>query len=140
VIVEIRHRDDTNFAIYRPVLWSLLAPGVPLEEIGEDVKAETNVIRKNMIDQMYGHGMGRHTGAEVHQLGIADLTAVSDFLGDKSFFFGDTPTGVDATAYAYLAHIIDLPLDSPSTQFARGRQNLVEYCRRMRARFYSDAA
>lgn len=140
VIIEIRHRDDAGFAIYRHVLWSLLAPGVPLEEVGEDVKAAANNIRKNMIDQMYGHGMGRHTSEEVHQIGIADLTAVSDFLADKPFFFGDTPTGIDATAYAYLAHIIELPLDSISTQFARGRQNLVDYCRRMRARFYGNAA
>jgi glutathione S-transferase len=76
----------------------------------------------------------------VYQLGSADLIAISDFLGDKPFFFGDRPTGIDATAYAYLAHIIELPLDSPSTQVARGKQNLVDYCRRMRARFYAEAS
>lgn len=140
LIIQIRHRDDANFAIYRKVLWSLLAPGVPLDQVGDDVVEAAKGIRKNMVDQMYGHGMARHTAEEVHQLGIADLIATSDFLGDKPFFFGDKPTTVDATAYAYLAHIIELPLDSPATQVARGKQNLVDYCRRMRSRFYADAA
>jgi len=112
---------------------SLLAPGVPTDAVGEEVTAEATAIRQSMIDQMYGHGMGRHTAEEVHQIGSADLIAISDFLGDKPFFFGDTPTGIDATAYAHLAHIIEFSLDSPSTQVARGRQNLVDHCRRMRA-------
>jgi len=138
LIIQIRHRDDANAQIYRPVLLSLLAPGVPLSDVGEEVLAEATAIRKNMVDQMYGHGMGRHTAEEVHRMGSAELIAISDFLGDKPFFFGDIPTSVDATAYAYLAHIIEFPLDSPSTQVARGRQNLVDYCRRMRARFFAD--
>jgi glutathione S-transferase len=140
VIIQIRHRDEANFQIYRPILLSLLAPGVPPDQVGEDVHAAVDAIRANTLSQMYGHGMARHTAEEVHQIGIADLFALSDFLGDKPFFFGDRPTGLDATAYAYLAHIIDLPLDSPSTQVARGRQNLVAYCRRMRARFFPEAA
>lgn len=138
LIIQIRHRDDAGFKIYRNVLLSLLAPGVPLDQVGPDVHAAVDAIRQNMIDQMHGHGMGRHTSEEVHRIGTADLIAISDFLGDKPFFFGDEPTGVDATVYAYLAHVIDLPLDSPSTQVARGRQNLVDYCRRMRARFYPE--
>jgi glutathione S-transferase len=140
LIIQIRHRDDANAAIFRPVLLSLLAPGVPPDEVGEDVKETVNRVRQSMITQMHGHGRGRHSAEEVHAIGTADLCAVSDFLADKPFFFGDEPTGVDATAYAYLAHIIDFPIDSPSTQVARGRQNLVDYCRRMRARYFSEAS
>ncbi len=81
---------------------------MPPDEVGEDVWAAVNAIRENMLVQMHGHGMGRHTAQEVHQLGSAELLAISDFLGDKPFFFGDRPTGIDATAYAYLAHIIEL--------------------------------
>lgn len=138
LIIQIRHRDDAGFMKYRKALWSLLAPGVPLDQVGEDVKDAVIGIRKAMIEQMHGAGMGRHTAEEVHQLGTADLLAVSDFLGDKPYFFGDEPTGIDATAWAYLSHVIDLPLDSPSTQVARNTKNLVEYCRRMRARYFPE--
>jgi len=138
LIIQIRHRDDANFQIYRKVLWSLLEPGVPSDNVGEATVAAVNDIRQNMISQMHGAGWARHTAEEVHEMGTAELLAVASFLSDKPYFFGDRPTGVDATAYAYLAHIIELPLDSPSTQVARGQPNLVAYCRRMRERFFSD--
>jgi glutathione S-transferase len=94
--------------------------------------------RKTVDEQMVGHGLGRHSVDEVHQIGTDDLMAISEFLGDKPFFFGDVPSGVDATVYAYVTTIIDFPIDSATTRAGRGRPNLVNYCRRMRERFFSD--
>jgi len=136
LIMHIRYHDDANWEQWKKGLVSMLVPkGAPDDAVRQGHMIADG-IRKNVHDQMHAHGIGRHTPEEVHQIGSADLMAVSDFLGDKSFFFGDKPTGADATVYAYVAQVIDLPFDSPSTKVARGQKNLVDYCGRMRARFF----
>ncbi|HVS27057.1 MAG TPA: glutathione S-transferase C-terminal domain-containing protein [Burkholderiales bacterium] len=46
------------------------------------------------------------------------------------------PTALDATAYAFLANIILVPLDSALKQHALKYPRLEAYCRRMRERYY----
>jgi glutathione S-transferase len=92
----------------------------------------------NYKAQLNGHGMGRHASEEVYQLGVADLTAVADFLGDKPFFMGETPTTADATVYAHTTTLLELPLETPVRAYGLRRDNLVRYCQRMRERFYPE--
>lgn len=40
------------------------------------------LIRKNLKLQAHGQGMGRHSEAEVIEMGIKDLRAISNFLGN----------------------------------------------------------
>ena len=94
----------------------------------------------NYKAQIHGHGMGRHTAEEVYQIGIADLAAVADFLGDKPFFMGETPTTADAAVYAYTTTLLEIPLETPVRAYGLGRDNLVRYCQRMRERFYPELA
>jgi glutathione S-transferase len=134
-MMQTRYRDEVGWGA-----WSnLLRPMFLANAAGDERAAEAALegLRKTVLGQMSGHGMGRHTDAEIHALGIQDLTAVSDYLGGKPFFFGATPTGTDATVYGYLANLLEVPLDSPPTRFARGRGNLVDHCARMRERFFS---
>jgi glutathione S-transferase len=92
--------------------------------------------RRRIQQQMRGHGMGRHSRDEIYQLACADLDALSDFLGDRPFFHGERPTTLDATAYAFLANIIEPPIASPAQRHALALQNLVDYCRRMQETYY----
>ena len=50
-----------------------------------------------------GHGMGRHTEAEVIEMGTKDLKALSAFLGSKQFFMGQKATEVDCALFGSLA-------------------------------------
>jgi glutathione S-transferase len=124
-----------------PAGWDVFRKSVVSSWFGGDTP-ETLVLqegaRKTSIDFLAAQGMGRHTEEEVHQIGCTDLAAVSDFLGQKLFFFGDKPTGVDATVYAAVTNCIDVPMDGPLARFGRDRKNLVDYCQRMRERFFSD--
>eukprot|EP00965_Chrysotila_dentata_P139383 4608879-Pleurochrysis_carterae.AAC.1 len=43
-------------------------------------------------------------------LGEEALLALSERLGDRSYFFGDTPTSLDASAFAYLVAVLRCPL------------------------------
>jgi glutathione S-transferase len=90
------------------------------------------------ISQMlHAHGMGRHTPSEIADRAIADLGALSDLLGDQAFMLGDHPTSFDATAFAFLSNILDVDMDTALRRFCLSRANLVEYCARMRDRYYA---
>lgn len=90
--------------------------------------------RRGILGEMRGHGMGRHSEAEIHAIARRDVDAVADFLADKPYMLGPLPTSLDATAYAFLANLLWAPVDSPIRQHAVSRPNLEAYCQRMKAR------
>lgn len=90
-----------------------------------------------MRAELRGHGMGRHSAAEIHALGCRDLDAVADLLGEQLFMLGDSPTSIDATAYAFLANVLWAPLDSPLQRHARTRPTLLAYCQRMKVQYFA---
>lgn len=95
-----------------------------------------NIGRKSIQKQLQGHGMGKHSTEEIYAIGIAALTALSDFLADKTFFFGDEPTSLDASAYEILANILGTPFNSPIKNRAQQLNNIVAYCDRGGDRYY----
>jgi len=97
------------------------------------------VVRKQILKQIHGHGMGRHTPEEIFQLGKKDLKTLSDFLADKTCFMGDKPTTLDASAFGLLVNILRCPIESPLKEAARSHQNLVDFCDRVMHQYYSDS-
>jgi glutathione S-transferase len=93
--------------------------------------------RRGLLAELRGHGMGRHSAAEIHAIGCRDVTAIADFLADKAFMLGEQPTSLDATAYAFLANLLWAPVDSPIQRHARDRPTLEAYCQRMKARYFA---
>jgi glutathione S-transferase len=89
---------------------------------------------------VYGHGLGRHSEAEIWQLANRSLTALSALLGDQPYFFGNTPCGTDATAFGAIAGILTPFFPSELRNLALGYDNLVAYHDRMMARYYPDFA
>jgi glutathione S-transferase len=135
VIIHERYKSERNWPAYRELLIGML-DFLPEEHRGPGA----DMYRKQILDQLQAHGLGRHTEDEVHRLGKEDLAAVSDFLGTKAFFLGERPTTVDATVYAYVASIIGMGLPSPVKDFGRSRENLVRYCQRVHERFFPELA
>ncbi|XXY45204.1 glutathione S-transferase family protein [Sorangium sp. So ce269] len=133
VIVEMRYRTERNWQIYRKLLASILHSGTE-----EESEQAATLMYENLVRQMYGHGMGRHTAEEIGRIGIEDITAVSRYLGSKSFFMGGRPTTADAAVYAYMANAIEVPIEHPVQEHGRSRRNLVQYCERMRGRFFPE--
>ncbi len=81
--------------------------------------------------------MGRHSQAEIHTLGMHDITALASYLADKPYFMGSEPCSLDATAYAFLTNLVWAPLESPLKQHALKYPQLQDYCERMRGRHYA---
>jgi glutathione S-transferase len=98
------------------------------------------LVRGKTRKKLLGHGMGLHSTAEIEELGKADLSAASAFLGDKAYFMGEQPSSLDATAYAFLANAVRAPFNSPLTIHARSLTNVAPYCERMRLRYFNIPA
>lgn len=132
-IARIRFYGD-NWLIYRQG-YALLFP----EGTGEDIWGPiADQAGENTRNQMYQHGIGRHSDEEHTEIAKIDLQSLSVSLGDKKYFFGDRPTTLDATAYAYVASIIRPPFPHPINTFTQSLTNLMEHCDRIQAQFFPE--
>jgi glutathione S-transferase len=120
---------DENWALTKPAFFGSLPPGV------RDLVAV--LARRGQLKALHGQGVSRHAREEIYALGRVDLTTLSDSLGNKPFFLGNRPTSLDATAYAFLANLLWVPINSPLTRHARSLDNLVAYGERMKQRYYA---
>jgi glutathione S-transferase len=98
------------------------------------------MIRRKVRNHLHSQGMGRHSRAEIEELGTKSIDAIATFLGQKSFFMGAEPTGVDATMFAFVAGTLCPTFDTPLRTAAEKRENLRRYVGRMTARYYPDRA
>ncbi|KAH7707390.1 failed axon connections protein [Aphelenchoides avenae] len=85
-------------------------------------------------------GIDRFTPAEVDEIFEKDLLALSSFLADKPYFFGRTPSTVDATLFATLVSILNVPINAPHWKtFAEQKTpNLVALLGRVKTEYWPD--
>ena len=95
-----------------------------------------SLARRGIIKELHGQGMGRHSREEIMAIGKRDISALADFLSDKPYFMGEQPCSLDASAYAFLANLLWVPLESELKLHARQYPQLEAYCQRMRSRYY----
>ena len=97
------------------------------------------VLAQRQVKQaLHMHGLGRHSAEDILGIAKRDLTALSDFLGEKEYFHGAGPTTLDTTAYGFLAGIIIPPFQCALSDAARGYPNLVRFVERFRERYYQN--
>lgn len=94
--------------------------------------------RRNLMAQIKGHGMGRHSDAEIVALGTRSLDAAADFLGQKPFMMGAEPTGLDASAFAFLLGALCPLFETPLRTSTERHPNIKAYVGRMAERYYPD--
>ena len=94
--------------------------------------------RSSVRKVVWGQGVGRHTPEEIYRFGLQDLSAIETQLADKPFMLGETPSTLDATAYGFLANLVDTDFDNPLNQKARNTPSFVAYCARMKQRYFAD--
>jgi glutathione S-transferase len=94
------------------------------------------VARRMVKKQVYAQGTGRHAPEDIFAMASEDTAALSEILGDKPFFLGESATSVDASAYAFLAIMLWSPFPAPIHEAVSKHANLVAYCERMKAKYY----
>jgi glutathione S-transferase len=122
--------EDAAWEAYKPVFFGNLSP--------TEQQIATAQLREIVRSNLQVQGLGRHSREEIYELGQADLSAVSAYLGDKPYCMGDRPTALDATAYAFLSRTLWVPYESPLKTHAESLTNVAAYCRRMKERYYSS--
>jgi len=129
-VVDARWTDNANFNKGpRHFFRAVPAPMRPLV---------VAMIRRQVRKNLHSQGMGRHSQAEIVALGTRSIEAIADYLGQKPFFMGAEPTGVDATMFAFAAGALCPLFDSPLRSAAERHDNLKRYVGRMSARYYPD--
>ena len=94
------------------------------------------LIRRSVIDAIEKHGMGKHSDEEIKAIAQKSFKSLSTLLGDKPYFFGDQPCSFDATAFAFLSEFISSSITNDFTKLARRHNNLVNYCNRIKEKYY----
>jgi len=95
------------------------------------------VARRGVRSAINKHGLGKHSDAEIMAIADSTLKNLSVLLGDKPYFFGDSPSTLDAVAFGFLAQVTIVQLDTPLNTIARKYNNLSEFCRRVDQKYYS---
>jgi len=128
VMVHDRWLVESNWTSFR----NIVLGGIP--EPVRTVMAP--IARRGVKRQLEGHGMGLHSPAEIHSIGIKDISAVADFLDEKPFFMGEKPTEIDAIAYGLLANILKAPIESPVRDAGLKRANLLAFLETMQRKYF----
>ena len=132
VVINERWLDDANFAKGPAMFFaSIPAPIRPLI---------VRMVRKQLRKALHLHGIGRHAPAEINELGVRALSAVSNMLGDNEYLTGPNICGADATVYAFMAGSLCSHFDSRLRTSAEKLPNIVAYCERMRRKFHPALA
>lgn len=131
IIIYSRWVPEKNFKIIKNTFFANTAGPMKL--------IISKKVRKYMLQALNAQGMSRHNEDEVYQLGKEDITSLSELLSDQTYFFGDQPSTLDATAYAYLASIIHAPMESPLKRFVLDQTNLVMLCERIDEQYFKDS-
>uniref|UniRef100_A0A915M773 Glutathione S-transferase n=1 Tax=Meloidogyne javanica TaxID=6303 RepID=A0A915M773_MELJA len=104
-------------------------------------------IAKNLIPKKFQYtktlnaqGYGRHSVNEIEDIAKKDLMALSIFLGEKPYFFGNQPSTLDAIAFGFLAVSIYVPrnLKEINLFIEKSTPNLMEFVKRMKEQFWPD--
>ena len=97
------------------------------------------IIRKRVMRSMHGQGISRHSDSEIVQIADWDLKALSDYLGDKDFFFGEKPSSLDAAAFGVLSQmVLEENFTAPVFDQVNNYQNLVDFTHRIQGKYFGD--
>ena len=89
---------------------------------------------------LHAQGIGRLTPAQIAASGERSLDALTQLLGDRRYFGGERPVGVDAAALGVLAGVVTPFFDTPLRRVIEARPRLLAYVARMMQRYYPEHA
>lgn len=92
--------------------------------------------RQGVISALKKQGLGKHSDEEIKTITKRSFQALSEILGEKTYFFGETPCTFDATAFGFLSQFINVSLNNEINDLAHHYKNLVAYCNNIRAQYY----
>lgn len=96
------------------------------------------VLRRAFLKQLYERGMGRHAEEVIIEQGRSDLDALAELMGDRPYMLGERPSSIDACVFGFLGVSLYVTGDNPLYGHLALTGNLVQYCERMRERYFPE--
>ena len=122
--------EDDSFAIYSAELFA---------ELPDDQKDTIpTMVRQQVLAKFKAQGIGRHSRDEIYAIGIKDVQAYAELLGEKPYLFGNKPTSYDASAFGVIGNIKDGPFGSPVQDEIRNSSRLANYIDAIRSKWFAD--
>ena len=84
------------------------------------------LIRKQVVGTADAQGLGRHTEAEVMEMGANDLKVLSVTLSRKPYFMGDKATELDCAVFGSLAQVLWCTPGCPLGKLLHGNNLLLK--------------
>jgi glutathione S-transferase len=128
LLVCDRWLDDANWPHVRESIFAAV-PKAIRGVIG-------NKVRKKVRANMWGQGVGRHSGDAWLARAGQDIQAVMALLADKPFLFGAAPTAADASVAPVLAAMAASPTETMLSKRINGDAPLMAYLHRVRSTLY----
>lgn len=130
IIMHERWVSESGWKVINPVFFGKLSAPVRW--------FLPNLIRKNIKKASYIHGIGRFTDDERFYLGKQDIDAIVTLLGSNNYFFGDTPTSIDAILYGFITPLIHTPIEFPLRDYLKKIPALMEYDKRIKEKLRAE--
>ena len=111
--------------------WAKIKPMFFGDLPSDQMDMVANGVRDQVIRDLHGQGIGRHSPSEVAMLGTGDIQAIHDRLGDGPYWFGDRPTSADAAIAPHILGIAGDPLKGALSQALAARPTLIDYAKRV---------
>jgi glutathione S-transferase len=89
------------------------------------------LVRRRILRDLRGQGVGRLDGERAARLGCLDLDAMATQLRSGPYALGDRVCSLDAVFWAFLSVILSVPLDTPLKRHAQAREELLAYLSRL---------
>ena len=94
--------------------------------------------RNRFRRQVIAQGIGRLKSDDVFLLGQQDINTIAEYLADKPYILGESPSSLDATVFGFLSNLICVPIESPLKSYALEHSALTTYCHRMMAQYFPE--
>ena len=94
------------------------------------------VAQRKVRNSMKGHGIGKHSDAEILEIAKHTLQSLSKLLGNKPYFFGDKLSSLDICAYAMVSNLTHSTFDNEMSKMAKTFDNLVAFTQRIKNEYY----
>ena len=130
-VLWLRWTGSASWPFMRAYFEALIPPEMDTEEVIESA-------RTGILEAVRAQGVGRHTHAEIVDLAVRDMTALSVHLSDRPYFLGDAPTSYDCSLYGTLAQVLWSPWEAEDKAHLQSLPNLAAFCERIRDRYWSD--
>ncbi len=128
-IVYSRWLDPENFKFVKPHFLGFLPRSLQ--------RMLPNIIYRNMKKALHAQGLNIHDPEEIYKVSMQDIYAIESHLQAHQYVISDdSPSSVDATAYAFLCMMLHTPLDCPLHQYAQNSEAIYDYCSHITDRYF----